>query len=279
MTDRLLEPLLDLAQRAAAEILAVYGTEFAVQHKADDSPLTEADARAHRVLVAGLAALTPDIPVLSEESAADGGAPIPWAERRRWERWWLVDPLDGTKEFIKRNGEFTVNLALIERGRPIVGVVQVPVTGTAYCATEGVGAFVRRGAGPLLPLAVRDPAAVPPRVVASRSHRGAALDAWLAALGEHTIVAVGSSLKFCVVAEGGADLYPRLGPTMEWDTAAAHAVVNEAGGSVCDAAGQELRYNKKDLHNPEFFVLPRDDEALHALLKICHSGAGRNPDN
>ena len=186
MTDRLLEPLLDLAQRAADEILAVYGTEFTVDTKADDSPLTEADARAHRVLVAGLAALTPDIPVLSEESAA-----IPWAERKRWERWWLVDPLDGTKEFVKRNGEFTVNLALIERGRPIVGVVQVPVTGVAYCATEGVGAFVRRGTGALQPLRVRDPAADPPRVVASRSHRGEALDAWLAALGAHQIVAVG----------------------------------------------------------------------------------------
>jgi len=246
----LLEPLLDLAQRAAAEILEVYGTEFAVAHKADDSPLTEADARAHRVLVAGLTALTPDIPVLSEESAA-----IPWAERRRWERWWLVDPLDGTKEFIKRNGEFTVNMALIERGRPIVGVVQVPVTGVAYCASAGVGAFVSRGGGPLAPLKLRDPAAVPPRVVASRSHRGEALDAWLAALGTHEIVAVGSSLKFCVVAEGGADLYPRLGPTMEWDTAAGQCIAECAGARVLDAQCEPLRYGSEGLRNPHFIVV------------------------
>ena len=250
MTDRLLEPLLDLADRAAAEILAVYGTEFRVDTKADDSPLTEADARAHRVLVAGLAALTPDIPVLSEESAA-----IPWAERRRWQRWWLVDPLDGTKEFVKRNGEFTVNLALIERGRPIVGVVQVPVTGTAYCATEGVGAFVRRGQGALERITVKDPAADPPRVVASRSHRGEALDAWLTALGPHAIVAVGSSLKFCVVAEGGADLYPRLGPTMEWDTAAGQCVAECAGARVLDARGSALRYGTEGLRNPSFIVV------------------------
>ena len=250
MTDRLLEPLLDLADRAAAEILAVYGTEFAVAHKDDDSPLTEADARAHRVLVEGLAALTPDIPVLSEESAA-----IPWAERQRWERWWLVDPLDGTKEFVKRNGEFTVNMALIERGRPIVGVVQVPVTGIAYCATEGVGAFKRARGGRPERITVRTPAAEPPRVVASRSHRGEALDAWLAALGPHAIVAVGSSLKFCVVAEGGADLYPRLGPTMEWDTAAGQCVAECAGARVLDAQGDALRYGSEQLLNPHFIVI------------------------
>jgi 3'(2'), 5'-bisphosphate nucleotidase len=250
MTDRLLAPLVDLADRAAAEILAVYGTEFAVTAKDDDSPLTEADARAHRVLVEGLSALTPDIPVLSEESAA-----IPWAERQRWERWWLVDPLDGTKEFVKRNGEFTVNLALIERGRPIVGVVQVPVTGVAYCASAGVGAFVRRDGSALAPIRVQEPAAEPPRVVASRSHRGAALDGWLDALGAHAIVAVGSSLKFCVVAEGGADLYPRLGPTMEWDTAAGQCVAECAGARVLDAKGAALRYGSESLLNPHFIVV------------------------
>ena len=144
MHDGLLDPLLALARRAADEIMAVYGTEFAVDVKADDSPLTEADARAHRVLVEGLTELTPDLPVLSEESAA-----VPWAERQRWRTYWLVDPLDGTKEFVKRNGEFTVNLALVENGRPIVGVVHVPATGVVYCGAEGVGAFKRVGPGPL----------------------------------------------------------------------------------------------------------------------------------
>jgi 3'(2'), 5'-bisphosphate nucleotidase len=249
--DPMLAPLLALAARAADEIMAVYGTEFTVDVKADDSPLTEADARAHRVLCEGLVALTPDIPVLSEESAA-----VPWAERQRWGTYWLVDPLDGTKEFVKRNGEFTVNVALIERGRPIVGVVHLPATGVAYCGTEGVGAWKRVGAGPLERIGVQRPAAAPPRVVASRSHRGEALDAWLVALGPHEIVSVGSSLKFCVVAEGGADLYPRLGPTMEWDTAAGQCVAECAGAQVLDAAGAPLRYNRgESLLNPSFIVI------------------------
>ena len=257
----MLEPLLTLARRAADEILLVYGTEFRVDLKADDSPLTEADARAHRVLAAGLAALTPDLPVLSEESAA-----VPWAERRRWGTYWLVDPLDGTKEFIKRNGEFTVNVALIERGQPIVAVVHVPVTGVAYCGAAGVGAFKRSGGAALAPIAVQRPAADPPRVVASRSHRGALLDAWLAALGAHEVVSVGSSLKFCVVAEGGADLYPRLGPTMEWDTAAGQCVAECAGARVLDAAGAPLRYNRGEpLLNPHFIVVGGEGRALPAL--------------
>lgn len=251
MHDGLLDPLLALARRAADEIMAVYGTEFAVDVKADDSPLTEADARAHRVLVEGLTELTPDLPVLSEESAA-----VPWAERQRWRTYWLVDPLDGTKEFVKRNGEFTVNLALVENGRPIVGVVHVPATGVVYCGAEGVGAFKRVGSGPLTPIGVRRPAAAPPRVVASRSHRGELLDAWLAALGPHEIVSVGSSLKFCVVAEGGADLYPRLGPTMEWDTAAGQCVAESAGALVLDASGAPLRCNRgESLLNPHFIVI------------------------
>jgi 3'(2'), 5'-bisphosphate nucleotidase len=252
--DGLLDPLLALAARAADEIMAVYGTEFAVDVKADDSPLTEADARAHRVLVEGLTALTPDIPVLSEESAA-----VPWAERQRWRTYWLVDPLDGTKEFVKRNGEFTVNVALVEHGRPIVGVVHVPATGVAYCGAEGVGAYRRRGAGALERIRVQRP----PRVVASRSHRGEALDAWLAALGPHAIVSVGSSLKFCVVAEGGADLYPRLGPTMEWDTAAGQCVAECAGARVLDATGAPLRYNRgESLLNPFFIVVGDAGRAL-----------------
>jgi 3'(2'), 5'-bisphosphate nucleotidase len=247
--DRFLDPLLALCDQAAAEVLAVYGTEFRVAIKDDDSPLTEADARAHRVLVEGLAALTPDLPVLSEESAA-----VPWAERRRWETFWLVDPLDGTKEFVSRNGEFTINVALIERGRPVVGVVQVPVSGVAYCAAAGVGAFRRDPGATPRPIATRRPAVQPPRIVASRSHRGPDLDAWLAALGPHTIVSVGSSLKFCTVAEGAADAYPRLGPTMEWDTAAGQCVAECAGARVTTADGRPLAYGREELRNPSFLV-------------------------
>ncbi|HLU61527.1 MAG TPA: 3'(2'),5'-bisphosphate nucleotidase CysQ [Gammaproteobacteria bacterium] len=250
MAEGFLSPLLEIAERAGKRIMEVYDTDFAVSEKADESPLTQADLRAHRVIVDGLQELTPDIPVLSEESAA-----IPWGERRHWERYWLVDPLDGTREFVKRNGEFTVNIALIEHHRPIAGVVHVPVTGVSYLGAEGAGAF-RREAGGTREIHVQQPAEQPPRVVASRSHRGEAVDAWLARLGEHRIVSMGSSLKLCLIAEGAADAYPRLGPTSEWDTAAAHAVICAAGGAVVEAAtGKPLRYNTKEtLLNPWFIA-------------------------
>jgi 3'(2'), 5'-bisphosphate nucleotidase len=254
----MLQPLVDIARRAGDAILAVYHTDFAVQAKDDDSPLTAADEAAHAVIAAALAELTPDIPVLSEESAR-----LPWTVRQRWDRHWLVDPLDGTKEFIKRNGEFTVNIALIEAGRPVIGVVHAPVPGTTWSAAARVGAFRQDGAGEARPIHTRRPPASPLRVVASRSHRGEALDAWLAALGAHEIVSVGSSLKFCVVAEGGADVYPRLGPTMEWDTAAGQCVAECAGATVTDASGAPLSYGRRDsLLNPYFIV--RGD-AAHPL--------------
>lgn len=243
-----LSPLLEIAERAGKQILAVYHTDFAITEKADESPLTQADLAAHRAIMDGLRELTPDIPVLSEESST-----IAWGERRHWERYWLVDPLDGTREFIKRNGEFTVNIALIEHHRPIAGIVHVPVTGASYLGAEGAGGFLRE-AGEMRRIHVQAPAQQPPRVVASRSHRGEAVDAWLARLGEHSIVSMGSSLKLCLVAEGKADVYPRLGPTSEWDTAAAHAVISAAGGTVVEAAtGAPLRYNTKEtLLNPWF---------------------------
>ncbi len=246
-----LAPLVAIAERAGQGILAVYDTDFDVTEKGDSSPLTQADLAAHREIVASLHELTPDLPVLSEESAE-----IPWGERRHWERYWLVDPLDGTKEFIKRNGEFTVNIALIENGKPVAGVVHVPVKGTTYMGADGAGAFKREGNGGQAPIHVRIPARAVPRVVASRSHRGPDVDAYLERLGEHEIVSMGSSLKLCLVAEGVADVYPRLGPTSEWDTAAAHAVVAAAGGTVVEAvSGETLRYNAKEtLLNPYFIV-------------------------
>jgi 3'(2'), 5'-bisphosphate nucleotidase len=243
-----------LAKQAGEKILAVYNTEFSVEEKDDKSPLTAADMASHTAIVAGLETLTPDIPVLSEESAK-----IPYAERAAWETYWLIDPLDGTKEFIKRNGEFTVNIALIHAGVPVLGVVHVPVSGVTYAACEGRGAIKEVPGSGEQPVQVRKLGGGPVAVVGSRSHQGDSLKAFLAKLGEHKMVSMGSSLKICLVAEGAADVYPRLGLTSEWDTAAAHCVVNQAGGSLTDLEMKPLRYNTKDsLLNPFFFVFGDD---------------------
>jgi 3'(2'), 5'-bisphosphate nucleotidase len=246
----LLQEVVMLAQRAGNAILSVYGEQFEVTHKSDQSPLTVADLRSHEVISQGLRALTPDLPVLSEE-ASD----ISFEQRRQWPRYWLVDPLDGTKEFVSRNGEFTVNIALIENHAPVLGVVYVPVTSTSYTGATGIGAFRQIDGQTPEPLHVRSPAASPLRIVGSRSHRGDTLDQYLPKLAPYELVAVGSSLKFCLVAEGSADFYPRFGPTSEWDTAAAQAVVEAAGGVVIKTNGEPLRYNTKaDLLNPHFLV-------------------------
>ena len=251
----LLQSVVALTRVAGAAILNIYkADDFGEIRKADDSPLTRADMASHHAIVAGLQKIDPLCPILSEE-AAD----IPYEARRHWARFWLVDPLDGTKEFIKRNGEFTVNIALIESGQPVLGVVYAPATGVCYFAAAGVGAFVQRGDSTAQPIKVHEP--VPHsslRVVASRSHSDERTAALLRALGECQCVSMGSSLKLCLVAEGVADFYPRLGPTMEWDTAAAHAVVAAAGGVVCDSAGKQIHYNKADLHNPEFLVFHKN---------------------
>ena len=240
-----------LARSAGTAILEVYAGSFAVETKSDNSPLTAADMASHRTIVAGLQALTPDIPVLSEESAS-----IDWSVRRGWERYWLVDPLDGTREFVKRNGEFTVNIALIENHVPVLGVVLLPVTGELYYGVVGEGAFLESAPGALpRPIATRAAAAIPV-VAGSRSHSNERQAAMLAMLGDHRLLSVGSSIKFCMVARGDADLYLRLGPTSEWDTAAAQCVVEQAGGAVVDLRGDPFRYNTKEsLLNPEFLAL------------------------
>ena len=257
--------VVQIARRAGAAIMEVYrGGDAGQTSKADDSPLTLADLAAHRIIVEELSRLLPELPVLSEE-AADVAYPV----RSRWTRYWLVDPLDGTREFIKRNGEFTVNIALIEQGEPVLGVVYAPVPDVCYYGARGAGAFMQRGNAAAQSIAAQPHAAREPiKVVASRSHRDPRIEALLAQLGDHLCISMGSSLKFCLVAEGVAHLYPRLGPTMEWDTAAAHAVVDAAGGIVCNLAGEALRYNKIDLHNPDFLVLPAADKALFKLLKL-----------
>ena len=260
---QLIEPIVALAGQAGAAILEVYATDFDVQAKADDSPLTRADMASHRIIATGLRELTPDMPIISEES----GLPD-FEERGHWHRYWLVDPLDGTKEFVKRNGEFTVNIALIEGHRPVLGIVHVPVMNKTYTGCEGVGSTVRSASAEPAVITVSPASADPVRVVGSRSHRGASLDSFLARLGEVDMLPMGSSLKFCVIAEGKADIYPRLGPTSEWDTAAAQAVVEQAGGAVLQLDGRPLAYNAKaDILNPHFLVTgPRDRDWL-ILLK------------
>jgi len=258
----LIEPVVALAEDAGRAILAVYSTDFEVQSKSDESPLTQADLASNRCIVAGLEELTPDIPIISEES----GLPD-FEERRQWNRYWLIDPLDGTREFVNRNGEFTVNIAFIENNRPIFGVVHVPVQNKTYVGCDGVGAELRDGDTAPQPIQVTTDSRDTVRVVGSRSHRGASLDAYLARLGKHDMIPMGSSLKFCVIAEGRADLYPRLGLTSEWDTAAAQAVVEQAGGRVVTLDGKPLEYNtKSDILNPHFFVMGGVDRDWLALL-------------
>ena len=221
-----------------------------------------------RLIMERLRELTPEVPVLSEESA-----PGSYATRTQWRRYWLVDPLDGTREFLSRNGEFTVNIALIEGHAPVLGVVHVPVTGATYCGLPGAGAWRERVASAPQPIRVAAHSAAPLRVVGSRSHRGDSLDSFLARVGPHELLAIGSSLKLCLVAEGAADVYPRLGPTSEWDTAAAHAVLLAAGGAVSTLDGSPLEYNTREsLLNPFFVAFgPRDHDWL-ALLRGGRSG-------
>ncbi len=247
---QLIGPVVDIARQAGAKILKIYETDFDIETKSDDSPLTAADQASHNHIVAALTKLTPDIPVWSEESAA-----IDFAERSGWPQFWLVDPLDGTKEFIKRNGEFTVNIALIRGNEPVLGVVHVPVSQRDYLGYEGGGAFIIDAGGQPEPIAVSRTAESPLRVVGSRSHLGNSLEAYLEWVGEHVMVPMGSSLKLCLVAAGDADIYPRLGLTSEWDTAAAQAVVEAAGGQVVDLSGRRLLYNTKaEVLNPFFIV-------------------------
>jgi len=265
MTDRnaLMQEVVALARRAGEAILTIYHSDdFNIEKKDDASPLTAADLASHHTLVAGLTALTPDIPIHSEESEG-----ITWEMRRQWRRYWLVDPLDGTKEFIKRNGEFTVNVALMEDGEPVMGVVYVPVTGVCYYGGKNLGAFRVDQHGEKK-IQARDISS-PVVMVASRSHgteKLAALESLIEShLGDVELASMGSSLKLCLVAEGKADIYPRLAPTSEWDTAAADAVVRAAGGNVVQTSFVPLGYGKPDILNPWFLVLGKQPQRWHFL--------------
>jgi 3'(2'), 5'-bisphosphate nucleotidase len=242
-----LAALCAIAQAAGREVMAVYGTDFASWEKDDASPLTQADLRSDAVIREGLEAAFPGLFIWSEESSSAGASPQ--------QTFFLVDPLDGTKEFLKRNDEFTVNIALVHDGEPVAGAVLAPALGELFYAARGLGAWKKTASGTVALKAAGTVSPGPLRVIGSRSHGGEALQAWLARLQhEFSFVAAGSSLKFCRIAEGRADVYPRLGPTSQWDTAAAQAVLQEAGGAVYDPQGRPLRYGRQlPVLNP-FFV-------------------------
>jgi 3'(2'), 5'-bisphosphate nucleotidase len=236
----LAEALLPIVDRAGAAIMRVYEAGFTVQHKDDNSPLTLADLESQRIIAEGLKQLTPDIPILSEESAQ-----APWSERRGWRELWVVDPLDGTREFIKRNGEFTVNVALVIEHEALLGVVAAPAQGLMYWGAAGTGAFSHHRSAARQKISISTPQQ-PLRVVGSRSHASPETARYLERVGPHLMVGVGSSLKFCMIAEGKAELYPRFGPTSEWDTAAGQALLEAAGGHVTRLDGHRLRYNCRE---------------------------------
>jgi 3'(2'), 5'-bisphosphate nucleotidase len=257
-----LPQIVQIARQAGQDILSIYNNPSLfgdIDYKADDSPLTLADQTAHKTIAAALEAMLPEIPILSEE-----GKHLPYEERKNWTQFWLVDPLDGTKEFIKRNGEFTVNIALIEGNKPVVGVVHVPVTDTTYFGSLNGGAFKQEGnnapepiEAPLISMSQKNL-----RVVASRSHMSEPVQEFIAKLDEPQTVSMGSSLKFMLLAEGKADVYPRLAPTMEWDTGAAQAVLEAAGGTIIhNETGNPLDYNKENLLNPWFIAYAKRHES------------------
>lgn len=261
MLDKIdLDTVAAIAEKAGAAIMEIYERDFTVEYKDDKSPLTEADTMSNEIICTALAECYPEVPLLSEENKA-----VPYEERREWEYYWCIDPIDGTKEFIKKNGEFTVNIALIHKDTPVLGVVYAPALGDMYKAKKGEGAFKN---GQALPLKRNTRPEKSLHVVASKSHLSEETQAFIDALSKTTEhieqVSKGSSLKLCMVAEGEADIYPRLAPTMEWDTAAADAVVRESGKmtyqyhSAFDAKMLEyekpLVYNKQELLNPWFVV-------------------------
>lgn len=250
-----LEPVIAIAKAAGEAIMQVYSTDFSVVKKEDNSPLTQADMAAHNIIVDALTQLTPDVPSLSEESED-----ISPEVRKEWRRYWLIDPLDGTREFVKRNGEFTVNIALIENHKPVLGVVYAPVKKLLYFACHQAGAYKQQDDHESEKISIKKFDASKPIVAGSRSHQDQKLHDFIQKIEMNLgvapeLISMGSSLKICLVADGTVDVYPRLGPTFEWDTAAGHCVLNEAGGDIVDDQGLPLRYNNKpSLLNPFFFA-------------------------
>lgn len=256
--------VVDIAIAAGEKILDLYESDLAVTAKEDDSPLTEADLAANQIIIEQLRQLTPALPILTEESCG-----IPFTERYEWNTYWLVDPLDGTREFLKRNGEFSVNIALIHHGEPVLGVVHAPVLDMTYWACKGRGAWKQTGTAKAQRICVRKAPEKEVTVARSRAPlTGGLLNRFLDRLGKYKEVSMGSALKSCLVAEGQADLYAKLGPTCEWDTGAAQCIVEEAGGHITDTNMQDLRYNTKEsLLNPHFFVFGAGDHKWSDYLE------------
>ncbi len=253
MLDIDIQEILNIAKEAGEKILEIYTRDFIVETKKDQSPLTEADKASHEVIFKNLTQLYPNITVLSEE-----GKDFPYEERKNWESFWLVDPLDGTKEFIKKNGEFTVNIALIEGEYPVLGVIYLPVLGIFYFGIKDKGAYKIDSDGKISEIKVNEPSTKNITIVESRSHPSKDLEEFLNSLNKHYSsierLQRGSSLKLCAVAEGLADIYPRLGPTMEWDIAAGQAIIEAAGGKVAKLDGERFKYNKENLKNDYFLA-------------------------
>ena len=270
LNNELINKIIDLTRQAGFTIMEIYNTEFDIDTKEDKrgseiyrSPITEADKRAHIIIKEGLKELTPDIPVLSEE-----GREIAYEERKKWESFWLVDPLDGTKDFIKKNGEFTVNIALVEKKVPVFGVVYAPAVDLLFWGSLENGAWKKKAHNPTQAMRVADKMDETVQIASSRSHPSDKMDAFLAQFNNFKLHPIGSSLKICLVSDGSVHLYPRLGPTMEWDTAAAHAVLKSAGGEMLQfGTDSPLQYNKKELLNPKFIA---GNLSMISGLKICN---------
>ena len=250
LNEQLISSTVEIAKLAGEGITEIYNSDFDYQLKKDLSPITAADNLSHIIITKRLKILTPEIPILSEENCD-----IPYKIRANWTKYWLVDPLDGTKEFIKRNGEFTVNIALIENNTPIFGVIHLPVTSETYWGSQVNGSFYSSGNNDVKEIRVSENHQNPIRLVASRSHPSEMLNSLLKKIVDYEIIEVGSSIKFCLIASGQADLYPRFGLTSEWDTAAGEAIVSSAGGHVVAASGNSMKYNVKEEYlNPNFIV-------------------------
>ena len=250
LNEQLISSTVEIAKLAGEGITEIYNSDFDYQLKKDLSPITAADNLSHDIITERLKILTPEIPILSEESCD-----IPYKIRTNWTKYWLVDPLDGTKEFIKRNGEFTVNIALIENNTPIFGVIHLPVTSETYWGSQVNGSFYSSGSNDVKEIRVSENHQNPIRLVASRSHPSEMLNSLLKNIVDYEIIEVGSSIKFCHIASGQADCYPRFGPTSEWDTAAGEAIFSSAGGHVVAASGNSMKYNVKEEYlNPNFIA-------------------------
>ena len=266
LNEQLISSTVEIAKLAGEGITEIYNSDFDYQLKKDLSPITAADNLSHIIITKRLKILTPEIPVLSEENCD-----IPYKIRANWTKYWLVDPLDGTKEFIKRNGEFTVNIALIENNTPIFGVIHLPVTSETYWGSQVNGSFYSSGNNDVKEIRVSENHQNPIRLVASRSHPSEMLNSLLKKIVDYEIIEVGSSIKFCHIASGQADCYPRFGPTSEWDTAAGEAIVSSAGGHVVAASGNSMKYNVKEEYLNPNFIVSNDKILSEKILSLINT--------